>query len=259
VSKETADAFRCKRTKRRVVVVLVYDGSFEGYLSLVHDVYYKKLLPQKIVKKYDALFFDEVYFCQYDQTKADAVLEGLKKRFCKKEFQTVLHIFLCDETAFEIPLLEFIRLGFTSQKELQNIGNKAIFFIRSLEKKLLSAYHRYTGFLRFEELADKTLYAKIESHYNLLSLLGGHFAKRLHTLDFIIHDVKRSFAFLHVKGEVNIRQVAKFDIPELSINEIKIQKLWKEFFAVSIRERKNEKLQKSNVALHYRLYMNEFF
>ena len=31
-------------------MILVYDGSFEGFLSLVYEVYYEKLKPTKIYK-----------------------------------------------------------------------------------------------------------------------------------------------------------------------------------------------------------------
>jgi probable DNA metabolism protein len=240
-------------------MTLVYDGSFEGYLSLIHAVYYKKIVPKAIVKEYGSLFFEDVWFCKSESMKAQAVLDALQKKFTQKNLKTVFHIFLCDKEAFEMPLLEFIRLGFTAQENLQNIGNNAVFYIHSLEKKLLGTYHKYIGFLRFEELEEGTLYAKIETHYNILSLLGRHFSKRLHTLDFMIHDVKREFVFLHVKGEILIKKVLHCDMPKFSKNEAKMQSLWKEFFrATTINERKNEALQKGWIPLHYRVYMNEF-
>ena len=31
-------------------MILLYDGTFEGFLSLVYEVYYKKLKPTKIYK-----------------------------------------------------------------------------------------------------------------------------------------------------------------------------------------------------------------
>ena len=37
--------------------------------------------------------------------------------------------------------------------------------------------HKLTGFIRFEELEDKTLYAKIESKFNVVYVLGRHFQK----------------------------------------------------------------------------------
>ncbi|WP_256376069.1 hypothetical protein [Sulfurospirillum diekertiae] len=33
------------------MMILLYDGSFEGYLSLVYEVYYEKLEVSAIVKK----------------------------------------------------------------------------------------------------------------------------------------------------------------------------------------------------------------
>jgi hypothetical protein len=32
-------------------MILVYDGTFEGFLSLVYDVYYEKLNPNKICRQ----------------------------------------------------------------------------------------------------------------------------------------------------------------------------------------------------------------
>ena len=35
-------------------MILVYDGTFEGFLSLVYEVYYEKLKPIKIKAKKDS-------------------------------------------------------------------------------------------------------------------------------------------------------------------------------------------------------------
>jgi probable DNA metabolism protein len=56
-----------------------------------------------------------------------------------------------------------------------------------------------------------------------------------------------------------IHKVADFDLPLLSDNEEKFQKLWKLFFEnVTIKKRKNLKLQQNFVPLLYRKYMTEF-
>jgi probable DNA metabolism protein len=111
------------------------------------------------------------------------------------------------------------------------------------------------GFVRFEELEDGVLYAKIEGKFNILPFLGKHFTKRLSGCNFIIHDTKRELAYLNGK----IHQVADFKIPTLSKDEAKFQKLWKIFFnKVAISERKNLKLQQNFVPLLYRKYMTEF-
>ncbi len=58
--------------------------------------------------------------------------------------------------------------------------------------------HKLTGFIRFEELEDKTLYAKIESKFNVVYFLGRHFLKRFNNQNFIIHDLNRKLAFVKI-------------------------------------------------------------
>ena len=237
-----------------------YDGSFEGYLSLVHDVYYKKIKLEMIVKvKPESLLFEDFYEVVTDELKSQAVLEALQTKFTKENFERILHIFMCDSKAFEIDLLSYIITGFKSQKELQNINIPYIFTIHAMQKELFHVYHKLSGFLRFEELEDGMLYAKLEAKYNVLYFLGKHFSKRLNNQNYIIHDIKRELVFLHTKDFIGVRNIVDFEIPTHSINEEKFQKLWKTFFAsVTIQSRENKKLQMQTVPLLYRTYMSEF-
>lgn len=115
------------------------------------------------------------------------------------------------------------------------------------------------GFLRFEELEDNTLYAKIETKFNIVYFLGKHFFKRLNNQKYIIHDINRKIAFIKNEQFLGIQNIASFEEPKLSKNEEKFSKLWSEFFkSISIESRKNEKCQKNMVPLLYRTYMNEF-
>lgn len=239
----------------------IYDGSFEGYLTLVHDVYYKKLSFSSISKESQTgLFLDEFYLVKTDETKALAVLEALKKRFAKNYFESILVIFMCDTTAFEQRLLEFIILGFKDQKELANINHPCVFFIQNLQKQYFRNYHKMSGFLRFSELEDGSFYAQLQNQFNLLYYLGKHFLKRFNNQTFFIHDVERSLVFIKNDTTRGVFEVKEFELPNFSEHEEKFQKLWKHFYtSVTIESRVNEKLQKQLVPLIYRTYMNEFF
>ena len=128
-----------------------------------------------------------------------------------------------------------------------------------MQKELFHVYHKMSGFLRFEELEDSTLYAKIQTKYNVLYFLGKHFSKRLNNENYIIHDMQRKLAFIHTKDFIGVRKVADFDLPLHSASEEKFQKLWKTFFqSVTIQSRENKKLQRQTVPLLYRTYMSEF-
>ena len=241
-------------------MILVYDGTFEGFLSLVYEVYYKKLKPIKIYRTLpNEMIFDDIIKIDTTKEEYEKVLNALKIKFPNEMIEKILNIFMCDSKDFELALLEYIIIGFKEPKQLFNINNSCVFYLNSLEKELFRNVHKMTGFIRFEELEDKTLYAKIESKFNVVYFLGKHFLKRFNNQNFIIHDINRKLAFVKIENDFSIQEVAYFDEPIYSSNEEKFQKLWKSFFkGVTINERKNLKLQTQMVPLLYRTYMSEF-
>ena len=241
-------------------MILVYDGTFEGFLSLVYEVYYKKLKPIKIYRTLpNEMIFDDIIKIDTTKEEYEKVLNALKIKFPNEMIEKILNIFMCDSKDFELALLEYIIIGFKESKQLFNINNSCVFYLNSLEKELFRNVHKMTGFIRFEELEDKTLYAKVESKFNVVYFLGKHFLKRFNNQNFIIHDINRKLAFVKIENDFSIQEVAYFDEPIYSSNEEKFQKLWKSFFkGVTINERKNLKLQTQMVPLLYRTYMSEF-
>ena len=241
-------------------MTLVYDGSFEAFLTLVYEVYYKKIKVKEIKRSMpETLFLDEIMEIEYDETKAIKVLHALKSKFEKSNFETVLNIFMCDSFEFELDLLRYVILGFKDQKQLNNITHSFVFYIQGLQKELFRFNHKMTGFVRFEELTDAALYAKIAPKFNIVYFLGKHFLKRFNNQNFIIHDVKRKIAFVKNENFAGVKEISYFDLPLLSQEEEKFKKLWKTFFeSVTIDSRENKKLQQQFVPLLYRTYMTEF-
>ena len=241
-------------------MILIYDGSFEGFLSLVYEVYYKKLKPTKIYKTLpNEIIFEEILEIQTSEENSTKVLKAIKTKFPKPIVEKILNIFMCDSRAFEVALLEFIIIGFKDTKQLFNINNSSVFYLSNLEKELFKNVHKMYAFVRFEELDDDTLYAKLECKFNVVYFLAKHFLKRFNNQNFIIHDINRKIAFIKTKNDYSIQEVAFFDEPNYSTNEEKFQKLWKRFFkGVTIEERINPKLQQQLVPLIYRTYMSEF-
>ncbi|MCT7573646.1 TIGR03915 family putative DNA repair protein [Aliarcobacter butzleri] len=156
-------------------MILVYDGSFEGFLSLVYEVYYKKLKHIKIYKTLpNEMIFEEILELKTSKDNAIKVLTAIKTKFPKELIQRILNIFMCDSKEFELYLLEYIIIGFKEVKQLYNINNSCVFYLNNLEKELFRNVHKLTGFIRFEELEDATLYAKVESKFNVVYFLGAY-------------------------------------------------------------------------------------
>ena len=241
-------------------MILVYDGSFEGFLSLVYEVYYKKLKVIKIYKTLpNEIIFEEILEVSTDDEKCQKVLKAIKAKFPKQILEKILNIFMCDTREFELELLEYIKIGFKDIEQLHNINNSSVFYLNNLEKELFKNVHKMYAFVRFQELEDSTLYAKLECKFNVIYFLAKHFLKRFNNQNFIIHDINRKLAFIKIEENYSIQDVAFFDEPIYSSNEEKFQKLWKRFFkGVTIEERLNLKLQQQLVPLIYRTYMSEF-
>jgi len=236
--------------------VYLYDGSFEGFLTLIYHSFYQKKPAFKIIKdRKDVSLLDEVIEIVTDELQAKKVYESLKEKFEPKHYNKIFHAFLCDSKDFEKPLYDFIVLGFRDQKKLYDINHPSIYYLEKLEREYFRYLDKMYGFIRFVELEDGMLYTKVEGKFNILPFLGKHFKKRLDGLEFIIHDTFRELAY--VDGVIH--KVADFEIPKLSDDEQKFQKLWKLFYEkVTIQERKNLKLQQNLVPLLYRKYMTEF-
>ncbi|MGM0520065.1 MAG: TIGR03915 family putative DNA repair protein [Campylobacterota bacterium] len=241
-------------------MILQYDGSFEGFLTLVYEVYYQKLNPSSIIKTQPKnLLLEEVLQVKTDEQKAIKVLDAIEKKFYKKHFENIINSFMCDSIEFEINLLQYIIAGFKNKKELYNINNPNVFFIDNLLTELFRHIHKMKGFTRFEELKDGTLYAKVETKFNVIYFLGKHFLKRLNNQNYIIHDINRKIAFIKNSEFIGVKEVLEFEQPTLSDDEKMFQNLWRTFFdAVSIDTRENKKCQQNYIPLLYRKYMTEF-
>lgn len=239
--------------------VFVYDGSMVGFFNIVYMVYTSKIFPQQIVKKYHQRMFDEVYYIQSDEEIAKRVYVGLESKFEKVFLQKIQHTFLCDTKEYEMYLLNYIINGFKQQSNLLNISNQDVYFIDSLQKELFKMAHKYKGFIRFQELVTKEMFAIIEPKYNILPIVAQHFVSRYKYQDFIIYDKQRSIALIYLNQVLKIENIVNIDDLEYSDSELDYQRLWKSFFeSVAIKERFNDKLQKSFIPLWYRKYLTEF-
>ena len=242
------------------MITYMYDGTFEGFLTMIHRSYMYKEVAYRIIKTpLETNLLDTTISVITNRTYAQKVLKSLEERFEKRYFNRIFHIFMCDTHDFEKALYDYIILGFRDQKNLADITHPSIHYIEKLEQEYFRYLHKMYGFVRFEELEEGTLYGRLEGKFNILPLLGKHFARRLNGCDFVLHDLQRSLAYLHNGEGDTIREVATYEIPKRSLHEEKFQKLWKTFFThVTIGTRQNLKLQQNWVPLLYRKYMTEF-
>ena len=148
----------------------------------------------------------------------------------------------------------------------ENLGDAEVCKAFKLSRNAGRECCHLEGFLRFEELEGKVLYAQVEPENNLLTFLMAHFSNRFPEENFLIHDVGRRQMGIHKKQEgldtwftVDVSEMRERPQLRHSMDEGCYQELFRCFCKeIGIQERENAQLQRNLLPLHFRKYMTEF-
>ena len=255
------------------MTILSYDGSFDGLLTAVFEVYERQLAPARLVppERSTPEVFGETLSVITDLEKANRVWQGLEKRLSKQSLSDIYSGYLSELPEREDRLLAFIRLAFDSpseEKVEENFRDPNVLWVAQTGRKLFREKHRFEAFVRFQALADGTHYAAIDPDFNVIPLIIPHFVRRYNTLEWIIYDSRRRYG-AHWDGQ-RVEEV-RFEFastaqqrpglaPAASYGpeEELYQHLWQDYYrSVNIPVRKNLKLHRQHVPQRYWKYLVE--
>ena len=120
---------------------------------------------------------------------------------------------------------------------LHNINDEYIFQFNKIYKKAANEAHFYIEILRFNENANGFLTARIEPDNNIIYMIIDHFNDRLHCENFLIYDVRRNIAYIHMNNNTAF--------------------FYNDYNTIAIKERVNYKCQINMLPLKYRKYLPE--
>lgn len=237
---------------------LTYDGSFEGFLSVVFKIYNEKLKVKDIENQEDAqknlpLFQEE--FVVTHRENFNRVFKGIKNNISPLTLKNVLYCFYSYEKKVENLLLTYLQRGFKiGSKCNYDLTFDAGVKVNALAKKVSSEVHRMMGFIRFQEIKPQLYYAPFESDHNILGFLVPHFKRRFFSQNWILHDVKRRKAAFFFDKKLSF--LALEEVKTSFIDEF--ENLWKQYtHDIAIKEKNNLKLQKKCLPLRYWKYLTE--
>ncbi len=249
---------------------LIYDGSFEGFLSVVFQCYQQKLSPTNICKESD---FQEVLFAQKQTIacapqQAQRVWKALQKKLHRRNQELPLLAFLSEHPGIEMILYRFIRRVFDTNFSIEtDYGDSDILQLKKLERKVLKETARLLQFVRFQETRDGIYFAPIEPEFDVLPFTLHHFKNRFADQQWLIYDLRRDYGFHY-----NLKTVEEITLSEktfstidgkvnsnlLEEEEVHYQKLWKNYFdSINIKERKNLKVQRQHMPQRYWKFLPE--
>lgn len=230
------------------MVIYIFDGSFDGFLTCIYESYYNELKPSNIVDKadYSPNLIDTVVDVHTNSENFLKVYSAMEEKFTEITLKNIMNVFLSNYTDKYKLLLDYIKLAFKFKENVDMyLNNDIILLIAKISKAVKLEAHRFTGFVRFKEFDTNSYYAQIEPDNDILMLLISHFTSRFKNQKFIIHDIKRQKALIYDEKDYFISDFNNDYYKDLDcINDCFYEKLWQGYYnSASINSRKNSKLQ----------------
>jgi len=251
-----------------MTTTLLYDGTFEGLLTAVFEVYEHKLSSIKLerAEKHTKALFEQVMNVVTDEARASRVLKGLKIKLSPMGVQRLYAAHLAEMEGGENTLLGYIRYVFDAKENIEeDYGNKFVMRVSEIVRMVRREKHRMEAFVRFQKLKDETFYAVVEPDFNVLPLLIRHFKSRYADQRWIIYDLKRLYGIyydLHDTQYITLDFATSNKPGEIMTafceDEGIYQHLWKNYFhSVNIPSRKNTKLHVRHIPKRYWRHLTE--
>ncbi len=250
------------------MTTVLYDGSFEGFLTAVFEIYEYKFPEPTLTAMNGAIpLFGQQHTVHTSPEKAERVLKKLRTHLSASVCKKIYEAHLSEQEGIANVLLRFIQYGLKSGRAAcDDFSNEAVLTLHQTLKKVHRERHRMEAFIRFQQSADGLFFATVEPDFDVLPLISMHFAKRYADQHWLIFDNKRKYGILYDLKEVHVVEQSPADntgnalSPNISLHEEekKFQALWQQYFkSVNIKERKNTALHVRHMPKRYWRYLTE--
>ncbi len=242
---------------------ITYDGSFDGFLTVVFFVYKEKITPlsfrSDLIKVHD--LFVSSHHVVSDISYAKRVQVSIINRSSKKTFNYLYRCFLSERGDVESKLFYVIQNIMNGNSSImRNYAYPVIMDLHKIHKGITREVHRMHAFVRFQELKDGLYTAVVEPDFNVLPLLPKHFVDRYPGFKWLIYDTHRGYG-IYYNGETVercsfesgvLKENTHLPKESLSEEEQDYQSLWIQYLkSVNIKERNNPRLHRRHVPKRY--------
>lgn len=248
---------------------LIYDGSFDGFLCAVFDVYEYKFSDVTILPAHrpQPSLFAAPHVVNLNLSHSKRVWTGLQKKLTKEAQEQVYRTFLSELEGMENTLIRYIQYVFASAVFMEeDYSHPAVLTVVQTSKKVWREKHRMEAFVRFQRTSDNLYYALIEPDYNVLPLIAQHFKTRYQDQQWLIYDGRRQYGIYY--NLATVQEVAlefsdkatKGGVASsiYDSSEVIYQQLWQQYFkSVNIAARKNTRLHIQHMPRRYWKYLPE--
>lgn len=258
--------------------IVLYEPSFEGWLSAVFYVYANRLQQDMSLQliaqdSYMPSLLSHATSVETDTNHAERVLTKLNQLLGRSGMRNLLWGFLSEKDNIGSTLFQVVKyaIDYPSRHIMDDLGNLNVLELVQTVKSVGREKHRMEAFVRFEHTVEDIYFARVEPDFNVLPLIGEHFRQRYQDQHWAIYDLARGYGIYYDKSRSTPKRPAALQtITELdeavlrnpasiySKDEQRYQHFWQGYFTnVNIKERKNTSLHKQYLPQRYWKYLSE--
>ena len=258
--------------------IVLYEPSFEGWLSAVFYVYANKLYDDEALQliaqeRYVPSLIAQATSVVPNEEHAERVLVKLNQLLGRSGMRNLLWGFLSEKEHIGTTLFWVVKyaIDYPNRHIMQDVGNLHVLELVQTVKSVGREKHRMEAFVRFEHTTDDIYFARVEPDFNVLPLIGEHFRQRYQDQHWAIYDITRGYGIYYDKSNSTAtRPAALQTITDLddavlrrpasihSADERRYQQFWQGYFTnVNITERKNPRLHRQYLPQRYWKYLSE--
>jgi probable DNA metabolism protein len=251
------------------MTTVIYDGSFEGLLTAVFEIYEYKIADPEIYATDDTapVLFGDPHVVHTDKSKFERVYKKLQQKLTPNALGQLCNSFLSELKEIPGMVYRYIVYVLGSKVAVENnFSHPDVLCIQQTSRKVHREKHRMEAFVRFQLTKDGLYYCLIQPDYNVLPLISNHFEKRYADQRWLIYDSRRKYGIYYDLQKVEMVYL-NFDLNTNNTKAIAAicdekeelyQRLWQQYFSsVNIAARKNMKLHIQHMPKRYWRYLVE--
>ncbi len=212
--------------------ILIYDGSFNGFLTSIYKAFDEKLAVTDIQKNNIAqrgLFSDsKTVFTKMGNAKR--VWNGIQRK-SHSAIRNIYFAFLSETNGIEMLLYQYIRSLFVTENvNLHGSIDDTLFRINQLAESVAKEKKFLETFIRFEPSRDEIRFAKVKPDFDVLPLISRHYRFQYANRPWIIFDEKRNYGLYYNLKSVELisldsERLFQNEIGETNIKSLIVRKL----------------------------------
>lgn len=213
--------------------ILIYDGSFNGFLTTVYRAFDENIQVADIQKNtisQNGLFSDtETVFTQMENAKS--VWNGIQTK-SHIAIRNIYFAFLSEQIGIEILLYKYVKKLFSPADRLAlNFTDDLETRINQLAKTVGKEKQFMEASVKFNTTADAIQFAFIKPENDVLPLISRHYRFQISEKPWLIFDSKRNYGLYYNLTSVELISLdvdaidANMDFSELNVKSLLVRKL----------------------------------